>query len=151
MITWLIWTTWTSLSAVQERPLNLITQSLSYHPPFLFVNHICDCFTCYFPITGVCWLVAIVGATVLSGWAIQTECLSETHLKPKSREISYAQNSLLSHQIVFKFCTEHGSVTAMLCVKFQNDWTTEAVEWTIEFSLDLNLRWVSDRNHNTFV
>ena len=29
MITQLIWTTWTSLSAVQERPLNLITHSLT--------------------------------------------------------------------------------------------------------------------------
>ena len=27
--------------------------------------------------------------------------------------------------IEFKFCTKHGSDTAMLCAKFQNDWGTE--------------------------
>ena len=56
-----------------------------------------------------------------------------------SREISFAQNSLLSHLIVLKFCTEHGSITAMLCVRFQNDRTIEADVWTIEISQDLNL------------
>ena len=28
----------------------------------------------------------------------------------------------LSHPIILQFCTEHGSITAMLCAKLQNDW-----------------------------
>ena len=50
---------------------------------------------------------------------------SETHLKLKSAEILYVHNLLINHSIVLKFCPEHGSDTAMLCAKFQNDWTTE--------------------------
>ena len=30
-----------------------------------------------------------------------------------------------SDQIILKFCTEHGSITAMLCAKIQNNLTTE--------------------------
>ena len=45
----------------------------------------------------------------------------ETHLKFKSRDISFDHNLLLSHQIVLKFCTEHGSITAVLGANFQND------------------------------
>ena len=45
--------------------------------------------------------------------------LSKTHLKFKSREISFDQNIHFSCQIVLKFCTEHGSYTAVLCAKFQ--------------------------------
>ena len=50
---------------------------------------------------------------------------SETHLKLKSREISFVHNLLLSKSIVLKFCTEHDSEAAVLCAKFQNDWWTE--------------------------
>ena len=46
-------------------------------------------------------------------------------LKPKSREISFANILFISYPIVLKFCTEHGSDTAVLCAKFQNDWTTK--------------------------
>ena len=46
------------------------------------------------------------------------------HLKLKSREILFAHNSLLSWQIVLKFCTEHGSNTAVLCANFENDLST---------------------------
>ena len=31
------------------------------------------------------------------------------------------------YQIILKFCTEHGSITAVLYAKFQNDWATQ--EW----------------------
>ena len=30
------------------------------------------------------------------------------------------------HPIILQFCTEHGSDIAMLCAKFQDDWTIEA-------------------------
>ena len=50
---------------------------------------------------------------------------SETHLDLNSREVSFAHNLLLSHKIVLKSCTEHGSITAVLCTKFQNDWTND--------------------------
>ena len=50
---------------------------------------------------------------------------SEIHLKLKSREILYAHNSCLSWPIILKFCTEHGSITAVLCANFQTDWTIE--------------------------
>ena len=53
-----------------------------------------------------------------------TRYTPETHLKPKSREIAFARNLLLSCQIVLKFCTEHDSITVVLCAKFQHDLTT---------------------------
>ena len=43
---------------------------------------------------------------------------SETHLKLKCRETSFAHNICLNNPIVLKFCTE-----PVLCAKFQNDWT----------------------------
>ena len=52
------------------------------------------------------------------------ECASETHLKPQSRERSFAHNLFVSHQIVLKFYTEHDIIIAVLCTKFRNDWTT---------------------------
>ena len=47
--------------------------------------------------------------------------LSETHLKPKSREISFAHNLSVSYAIILKISTDHGSDT----VKLQNDWATK--------------------------
>ena len=49
--------------------------------------------------------------------------LSETHLKLKSRKISFIHNSHSKFPIVLKFCTEHGSTTVVLCAKFHNNWT----------------------------
>ena len=46
--------------------------------------------------------------------------------QPKSREISFTHNLILSYQIILKFCTEHGSDTAVFCAKFQKDWIIEA-------------------------
>ena len=48
---------------------------------------------------------------------------SETPLKPKSCEISFGHNLLVNYPIALKFCTERN--TAVLCGKFQNNWTTE--------------------------
>ena len=39
--------------------------------------------------------------------------------------MSNANNSLFIYLIILKFCTEHGSDTAMLCAKFQNNFTSE--------------------------
>ena len=54
---------------------------------------------------------------------------SETHLKPKSREISLAHDLFLSYAIVLKFFTEHGSGAAVFCATFGNEWSTEV--WII--------------------
>ena len=45
---------------------------------------------------------------------------SKTHLKLNFCHILFSHHSFISCQIVFKFCTKHGSDTAMLCAKFQN-------------------------------
>ena len=50
---------------------------------------------------------------------------SETHLKLKSRDISFVHNIRFSCPIVLKFCTAHGSITAMPWAKFQNDWMSD--------------------------
>ena len=50
--------------------------------------------------------------------AIQDICLKRI-LNSKSCGISFAHNLFLSHPIILKFCTEHGSDTAMLCAKFK--------------------------------
>ena len=71
----------------------------------------------------------------------------ETHLKLKSREVSFACNLFSSYPIILKFCTEHGNITAMLCAKFQNDCITET--GVIEkrdfmiFEFKRSLRWIS--------
>ena len=51
---------------------------------------------------------------------------SEMHLKQKLRKTPFAHNVLHRYSIMLKFWTENGSDTAMLCAKFQNDWTIEA-------------------------
>ena len=58
------------------------------------------------------------------GWC-NIRCPPENHFKPKSREISFAHNLLLSYLIVLEFCTEHDSDTVVLCANFQNYWTSE--------------------------
>ena len=47
------------------------------------------------------------------------------HPKPKSREMSFARNLLLSLQVVLNLCIEHGSTNAVLRANIQNDLTTE--------------------------
>ena len=51
---------------------------------------------------------------------------SETHLELKSHEISLVHNIRFNYLIDLKFCTEHGSDTAVLCAKLQSDRSTEA-------------------------
>ena len=54
--------------------------------------------------------------------------LQEIHgklTKLKFRKMSLIHNICYSCLIVLKFCTEHGSITAVLCAKFQNHWTTD--------------------------
>ena len=51
---------------------------------------------------------------------------SETYLKLKCREILFDHNIRFNCPIGLKFCTEHGSDTAVLCAKFQSDQSTEA-------------------------
>ena len=46
-------------------------------------------------------------------------------LKRKSHGILFAHNPIISCPIILQFCTEHGSNTAVLCVKFQNHWATD--------------------------
>ena len=70
-------------------------------------------------------LMRICQITVDSGGYCNIGCASETHLKLKFREILFTHNLLLSYQIILKFCTKHGSITAVLCAKLQNDLTNE--------------------------
>ena len=66
---------------------------------------------------------------------------SVIHLKTQILSI---HNIHFSCPIILKFCTEHGSITAMLCAKFQNDWATVKYVMGKKFSRDLNLWWVSE-------
>ena len=76
--------------------------------------------------------------------------------------MSFAQMYVFSCPIVLKFCTEHGSYSAVLCAKFQNDWTTHMnyrwtgfyeirssiwdkfskALWTIYMALGINMGWL---------
>ena len=57
----------------------------------------------------------------------------------------YIQNTPLNCAIVLKICKEHGSITAMLCAKFQNKWITDKQITGIEIVEYLSLRSVSGR------
>ena len=46
---------------------------------------------------------------------------SENHFKLKSRKVSFFYNIHCTPRIFLKFCTEHGSDTAVLCAKFQKN------------------------------
>ena len=45
-----------------------------------------------------------------------------------------------------KFCTEHGSITAVVCAKLSNDWATAQYIMGKQVSRDLSLRYISDGN-----
>ena len=68
---------------------------------------------------------------------------SETHLKLNSRKISFIHNIRLNNPIGLKSCTKNISITAVFCVKFQNDWMTEIDNMDERDLRDLSLRWVS--------
>ena len=57
---------------------------------------------------------------------------SENNLNIKPPTISFAHKLSLSLKIVLKFCTEHGSDTAVLCAKLQNDAASEMDDWDWE-------------------
>ena len=59
---------------------------------------------------------------------------SETHIKSKSRKTSFTHNLITRYSVVLKFCTEHGSTTAMLYAKVRNDCTTETVKDEHDFT-----------------
>ena len=50
---------------------------------------------------------------------------SETHLKLKSRKISIVRDIRLNNSISLEFCTERGSITAVLFTKRRDVWMTE--------------------------
>ena len=50
MITWIIWITWTLLSAVRRRPLNIITHSLTWKAQECSQSRWCYCKVCAHPI-----------------------------------------------------------------------------------------------------
>ena len=60
-----------------------------------------------------------------SGMLCDIRYPSVTHLKLKSCENSFTHNFQLNNPIILKLCTEHGSMTAVLCAKCQNDWMTK--------------------------
>ena len=74
---------------------------------------------------------------------MQDPCIypSATHFQLKPCVKFLAHNLFLNCPIVSKFCTEHGSDTAMLCAKFQNNWTTEMDVVDKQYLQDLSLIW----------
>ena len=66
---------------------------------------------------------------------------SEKHHKLKSREISFSDILSFTCPIVVKVCTEHGSDTAVLCAKFQNDLTAPI---NVMDARDFTRDWICD-------
>ena len=54
----------------------------------------------------------------MPGVLCNTRYPSETHLKSKYREISFAYSLFMSYPIVLKFCSYHDSEAAVLCANF---------------------------------
>ena len=57
-----------------------------------------------------------------TGLVCNIEFPSETHLKVKSREISFVYSTRFDNPIVMKCCSEHDIITAILCLAFQKLW-----------------------------
>ena len=68
----------------------------------------------------------------------------ETHLKLKSRKISFDHRLFLICPIVSKICIGHGSKAVVLSARFWNDGMLKWMLWTKEFSRHLSLIWVSE-------
>ena len=70
------------------------------------------------------------------------------HHKLKYREPLFAHNLFCSGPIILKFCTEHGSDTAMLFVKLLNDRSaeTDVIDKKVctRFELKMSLKRISD-------
>ena len=77
----------------------------------------------------LCWECEIMigTAVIVARIGYNTGILSKISLKIKTQNIWYACNINLYCPTVSKFCTEHGSVTAVLCAKFSNLWTIKNV------------------------
>ena len=75
-------------------------------------------------------------AGCMSCWCWQQPSGSQLFLKlSKSHQIFCVHNINISCEVISKFCTEHGSKAAMLCVRFQNDFTTEIlsmINWNFQ-------------------
>ena len=64
----------------------------------------------------IMWVTRIMGLL---------QCVISLPRKIKSHESCLPKPFFHNYLIILKFCTEHGSDTAMLCAKFLNDWATE--------------------------
>ena len=74
----------------------------------------------------VCWCPCVkIMSGVYARWGYRLSLLNSSET-----QVSFAHNIHFSCQITLKFCTEHGSITAMLCAKFKNDWMTELWVWS---------------------
>ena len=60
-----------------------------------------------------------------SGALCKTGYLSETYLKLKPSEVSFAHSLFLIDSIVFKCCTLHSGDTDVICAKYQKHVKTE--------------------------
>ena len=65
----------------------------------------------------------------------------KTHLKLKFCKISLVHNIHFGCSVFLKLCTEHGSDTAVLCAKFQNDWINLIWVMASKFLADVTLKW----------
>ena len=69
-------------------------------------------------------------------------------------QISFVHNIRLNNPIVLKFCTEHGSITVVLCAKFQYDWTTETnvmdERYFSRFEFEISFRRISAKTHGRY-
>ena len=70
--------------------------------------------------------------------------LNLNHDGSEAGEVSFVHTIRFNCQIILKFGIEHGSITAVLCAKFQNYWMLIHTLWVNEFTRDLGWRWVSD-------
>ena len=80
---------------------------------------------CTIAVSSPLFIVLYLTAKGIQGALCNIRYPSQIHLKLKSCEISFAHNSCFSWPIALKFCTAHGSITAVLRAKFQTDWTIE--------------------------
>ena len=74
---------------------------------------------------------------------------SETHLKPKSRQISFTHNLFTSKQIVWNFAQSTVVVLPCSMQKNRNDWTIEAGVKTDDISRDLRYAFRMDTLYHT--
>ena len=73
------------------------------------------------------------------------ECPS-TRLVLKSCKMLFVGNWFFNCLIILKFCMQHDSITAVLCVKFQNDlqlsWVTVGAMKKADFQFKISFGWI---------